>query len=268
MEFITYIPACVVVGVWILFSFFWFKMRVNTGGFLEGIFAYIVISLAIFVGGTVIGALVMTYPSLMIMGIICLVSFFFVFAGGNIVGFFNKMGTRTTIKKYEECKKYKSVSQMSGEELLKELSGVQKGQIIRFGFYDWKVLDVQDDRALLFVEQITGMDMIYDSWYNFWISQYLKNTVNTSFGTGERSLILNDILFLLSQKEVELYIPQEQRILKVGNKYIDWWLRDLSINSETKKSCSIAVDGNSGKFKQLENKTVCGIRPAMWVRIK
>jgi hypothetical protein len=92
--------------------------------------------------------------------------------------------------------------------------------------------------------------------------------VDTSFGTGERSLIRDNTLFLLSQQEVELYLPQEQRVLKVGNKYIDWWLRDQSFDSETKKCVSTAVDGNSGKFKQLENKTVCGIRPAMWVKIK
>lgn len=260
--------VAVVVLVWFVFTIFWFKMKVDAGGFLEGIFAYIGISTAILMGGAVIGALVMTSPGLMLMGIICLVSCLFLFAGGNIVQFFNKTGTRTTIKKYEACKKYESVRQVSSEELLKELSGVQKGQVIRFGFYDWKVLDVQDGCALLFVEQMTGMDKIYDSWYNFGIFQYLRSTVDTSFGTGERSLIRDNTLFLLSQQEVELYLPQEQRVLKVGNKYIDWWLRDQSFDSETKKCVSTAVDGNSGKFKQLENKTVCGIRPAMWVKIK
>lgn len=204
------------------------------------------------------------------MGILCFVIFIFIFAGGSIVNVFNKMGTRTTIKKYEECKKYKNVRQESSEELLKELSGVQKGQVVRFGFYDWKVLDVQDDRALLLVEQITGIDKIHDQWYNFHLGQYLYGTgVNTSFGTGERSLILNDKFILLSREEVEQYISQEQRVLKVGKKYIDWWLKDGGIDPETKKWFYTAVDGSSGKFKQLDgNKIDCGVRPAMWIRIK
>ncbi len=252
------IYAAAIGLVWFVFTIIWFSYK-KEGGFLGNFLLYIVISVGINMGGIVIGALAMTSPTLMIMGIGCLVIFFFALAGGKIVGFFNKVGTRTTIKEYEACKKYKSVRQVSSKELLKELSGVRKGQVIRFGFYDWKVLDVQDDRALLFVEQIIGMDKIYDQWDNFNIWKYLENTVNTSFGTGERSLILDNKLFLLSQQEVELYIPQEQRVLKVGSKYIDWWLKEWPF----------AVDGNSGRFKRLPgDKTVCGIRPAMWVKIK
>ena len=59
--------VAVVVLVWFVFTIFWFKMKVDAGGFLEGIFAYIGISTAILMGGAVIGALVMTSPGLMLM---------------------------------------------------------------------------------------------------------------------------------------------------------------------------------------------------------
>lgn len=42
--------AAIICLIWFLFTIFWFKTKVNGSGFLEKIFAYIVISIAILGG--------------------------------------------------------------------------------------------------------------------------------------------------------------------------------------------------------------------------
>ena len=81
------IYAAAIGLVWFVFTIIWFSYK-QEGGFLGNFLLYIVISVGINMGGIVIGALALTSPTLMILGIGCLVIFFFALAGGKIVVFF------------------------------------------------------------------------------------------------------------------------------------------------------------------------------------
>jgi hypothetical protein len=107
---------------------------------------------------------------------------------------------------------------------------VKKGSTIKFGKYDWKVLDVQDGKALIITDEV-----IDERAYNVWLTAitwelcdlraYLNGEFYNSFGKTDKARIVktkvknkdnqwydapggndtNDYIFLLSLEEVVKY---------------------------------------------------------------
>lgn len=110
-------------------------------------------------------------------------------------------------------------------------SFVKVGNTIQFGKYLWRVLDVQDGRALIITEDIVDKQpyhVIYEdvTWEDCSLRKYLNEDFYDSFSAEERSLILEtnvhnpdnlwygtkggndtrDFVFLLSLEELDKYL--------------------------------------------------------------
>lgn len=275
----------IIIVIWLIFSFVWFK-AVDTGDILGKLLLYIALSIAIVIGGAILIAIMATSPMITFVVIMIIVaSLILVVIQSD--GFKN----RQTMK---GVTKYEGAQQVSSEELLKKLSKVEKRQVIRFGAYDWKVLEVKEDRALLFVEQMVAIKKFSRSgsvWKNCSLRKYLNGAfLRGSFSAGEQALIFEtvvknldnceyyfrtkkpiplsdttDRIFLLSREEVEQYIPKEQRELKVKGEYVYWWIRNTNVGDFCGDACTVELDGavrNSPAHMDY------GVRPAMWVKIK
>jgi hypothetical protein len=65
------------------------------------------------------------------------------------------------------------------------------GDIVRFGDYDWRVLDVQDDKALLLSEKIIEMreynyDLVDITWETCTLRKYLNESFYNSFNVDDK----------------------------------------------------------------------------------
>lgn len=186
----------------------------------------------------------------------------------------------------------------SSEDILKELSGVTKGQTVRFGAYDWKVLAKEGDKALLITENVVAKkEFHHDSqargaiWEKCTLRRWLNGGfLSRTFSPAERELILDtelpnmersydgkvtalapttDKVFPLSVEELKKYLPdKEEWAAQLAGEYCNWWLRD------TRRSDAFAVECFLRKYNTpstVRNTSSCvdsGIRPAMWVRIR
>lgn len=128
------------------------------------------------------------------------------------------------------------------------------GDAIEIGGYDWRVLDIQDNKALVLSEkvlltrayhpaggEITWADSDIRAYLNenFYqetfteeerlciVESAVENTSNSQYGTGA-GVDTVDKIFLLSAKEAEQYLPiSEERIaenIETGEVVL-WWLR-------------------------------------------
>ena len=133
-------------------------------------------------------------------------------------------------------------------------ASVEVGGTVQLGGYDWRVLDVQEGKALLLSEKVLSRRAYHPAggeitWEESDIRDYLNGTFyQETFSSEEKEQILEsalenksnsqygtgggndttDKVFLLSAKEVEKYIPDSaDRIAKdieTGESVL-WWLR-------------------------------------------
>lgn len=133
-------------------------------------------------------------------------------------------------------------------------ASVEVGGTVQLGGYDWRVLDVQEGKALLLSEKVLSRRAYHPvggeiTWEESDIRDYLNGTFyQETFSSEEKEQILEsalenksnsqygtgggndttDKVFLLSAKEVEKYIPDSaDRIAKdieTGESVL-WWLR-------------------------------------------
>jgi hypothetical protein len=86
----------------------------------------------------------------------------------------------------------------SSEPIL-ALSNVSTGDIIQFGDFDWRVLDVQDDRMLVLSERILER-LVYNStatditWETSDIRAYLNSSFLNSFSMADRERIIPTVI--------------------------------------------------------------------------
>lgn len=133
-------------------------------------------------------------------------------------------------------------------------ASVKAGDTVQLGGYDWRVLDVQEGKALLLSEKVLSRRAYHPAggeitWEESDIRDYLngafyestfsdeekeqilesalENKSNSQYGTGGGNNT-TDKVFLLSAKEVETYIPDSaDRIaedVETGESVL-WWLR-------------------------------------------
>jgi hypothetical protein len=129
-----------------------------------------------------------------------------------------------------------------------QMAAVTAGQVIQFGGYDWRVLDVQDGRALLLSDKVLELRPYHNTFTNItWaesdIREYLNGEFYDSFSATDRARIAqitntnadnpwfgtaggedtDDHVFLLSLDELVLYFGDADQLAKPeGEREYDW----------------------------------------------
>jgi hypothetical protein len=176
------------------------------------------------------------------------------------------------------------------------------GNVIPFAGYDWRVLDVQDGKALLISKYILKVKVYNDSRYAglTWNTCTLRRYLNVDFYCSlpaDRALISEtqvvnndnpkhetpggvdtiDKIFLLSIEEAEAYFgSNEERVAyacdRFGIAWIrkdkskKWWLRSPSESNYH----AVFVDDKGGIIVDgcaVDECYVVGVRPALWLNL-
>lgn len=168
----------------------------------------------------------------------------------------------------------------------KSNNAVSVGDAISLGDYDWKVLDIQGENALIITEDIIGQLPYHNNseditWENCSLRKYLNNEFYNRFSEEDRNRIVEvtnsnpnnpqfetpggnptrDKVFLLSIDEANRYditIPKYVMLDTV------WWLRSPGGD----KTCAAGVyNGGSVNTEGYYVDGYGGVRPALWLKL-
>ena len=157
-------------------------------------------------------------------------------------------------------------------------STLNVGDIITFGDFEWRVLTIKENRALIITTKIVEYrpyDQNSNKWQTSGIRRWLNYGFYNSFTTTERDRIIEvdvntvetitkDKIFLLSTWEAENYFSSDSdRGLGMSS---DWLLRSPGGSSNVavvRSSGGVARNGFAGKGIR----TLYGIRPALWLSL-
>ena len=167
---------------------------------------------------------------------------------------------------------------------------MQIGDKIRFGRYEWRVLDIQNDMALIITDEIIEQRAYHDAykeitWADCALRKYLNGTFYETFDKVDQYKIvmvtnknLNnqwygteggadtlDLIFILSLEEVCKYFGDSRSLLQ-----------NPGINQRFLKAAYIfGTDGNIGiqgnnvlKGNISDGKCTGGVRPALWLKLE
>lgn len=192
--------------------------------------------------------------------------------------------------------------------LMECLGYVSVGNYVTFGNYEqdgnfsngkepilWRVLAIDGKKALLVSEQALDC-RIFDDSFSTWGKSDIRKWLNgdfrdEAFSSGQKQGMMigrntternnegktEDFVFLLSETEVNNYLPNEYERLctptnyalskgiEVNNGYCRYFLRTL--NGDDKKVLTIRSDGRMKYTGTNVYDTSYGIRPAIWVRM-
>ena len=167
------------------------------------------------------------------------------------------------------------------------------GDIIRFGAYNWRVLEVQDDKALIISKNILEIRAYHDEadtsicWDECSMRTYLNEVFYNSnaFSKADRKRITPvtnenlgnrywgtpggpptlDKIFLLSESEaLRYFINNTDRVANFNGKASKWLLR--TPGDKGYRVCCIEPEGyyyTTGFFAFISN----GVRPALWISL-
>ena len=198
------------------------------------------------------------------------------------------------------CRETELEQQPTGDNSSETLMDV--GNVIQFGNFDWRVLDVRDGKALVISDKILEIN-----WYSTefgdmtWESCSLREGLNTGFydqlSAADKARIIetrveneggsgtDDRIFLLSIAEAEQYFASDSdRIALSGNSnplYDEgeagaWWLRspgaDAHLAAVVRADGSINMDGDYIYHVDMHSDLEVmmdgsGVRPAMWISL-
>jgi hypothetical protein len=170
-------------------------------------------------------------------------------------------------------------------------ASVSVGDVIQFGALDWRVLDVQDGKALILSERIVTQQRYHSyesiTWDRSEIREWLNGSfIENTFTAEERghiaeSRITNennpngtsggistiDHVFLLSIDEAQIYFADnEARIARnATNTASRWWLRSPGYRSND--AANVYEDGYVDIIGRLVDNASGGVRPALWLDI-
>lgn len=164
------------------------------------------------------------------------------------------------------------------------------GSIYHFGGYHWRILDVQDGKALLLSENILEKRTFHKvgkikkltfhkirdtseiTWENCTLRSYLNGKFLDKFNPSDKELIIKsntegtifDHIFLLSREEAKQYLgKRKKRIALYDGMSWWWWLRSPICDN----SSATAVD-DDGKFDEYDfTDNDNGVRPALWLKL-
>jgi hypothetical protein len=156
------------------------------------------------------------------------------------------------------------------------------GDKIKIGEYDWRVLDIQEDKILVITDKIVGFRPLHDRDLSVpWVESTLKNYLNDEFlKTLEEDIsfkdqdfeilyntTVNTKIFLLSKDEAMKYFKNNRDRIAYDNKgkRVYWWLRSPGYTSY--HAAIVSYIGTVVVGGTFVDNTSVGVRPAMWVKI-
>jgi hypothetical protein len=177
----------------------------------------------------------------------------------------------------------------------KDNQNISAGDTIVFGGYNWIVLKVNQDKALILTTDIIEnrpYNIEYEkvTWETCSLRQYLNNEFYMLFDDIDKEKIskttlenrgnfeykvdggkdTDDRVFLLSFVEVSQYLQrQEDRRAKFNGNPWTWWLR--SPGASMYYAAYVGQMGNLGENSNLGQKVtteIFGVRPALWLKIE
>lgn len=260
-------------------------MKSGDGGFEKAVLI-VVAAVVIVIGGAALSAAAASSPLFLIV--------IAAFAVGTVIAIMKDSGGNKEYRKAKAESREIEPSVKSEAELIKGLKGIKKGSTIPFGRYKWKVLTTDGDKALIMTEKIVEARPFHTSaygaaWGDCTLRKYLNGPfLKDNFGEGEKKLIvpsvafcLNDTeqgekpyiaskpdsVFLLNRFECGEYLSNEEKIAYFGGKRFNWWLRDTCITDTFAVNCFL--ESMPVEIEQVICvASTCGVRPAMWIRIK
>ena len=175
----------------------------------------------------------------------------------------------------------------------KKDTAINIGDIIKLGNCEWRVLDVQSDRALIISENILEFRKYHNSnkkvtWEHSAMRDYLNNEfLNNTFTAEEQKRIIETIvinnkhpiygdpdgndtinkIFLLSIEEAIAYFTNNSARVAYGiNGDSDWWwLRSPGYRNS--HITFVDFDGNVRVNGVDVGYDDTGVRPALWIKI-
>ena len=260
-------------------------MKSGDGGFEKAVLI-VAAAVVIVIGGAALSAAAASSP--VFLAVIA------AFAVGTVIAIMKDSGGNKEYRKATAESREIEPSVKSEAELIKGLKGIKKGSAIPFGRYKWKVLTTDGDKALIMTEKIVEARPFHTSaygaaWGDCTLRKYLNGPfLKDNFGEGEKKLIvpsvafcLNDTeqgekpyiaskpdsVFLLNRFECGEYLSNEEKIAYFGGKRFNWWLRDTCITDAFAVNCFL--ESMPVEIEQVICvASNCGVRPAMWIRIK
>ena len=195
------------------------------------------------------------------------------------------------------CSDDNDSSNSDNDNLILELGNIEVGNIIKFAEYDWRILDIQDDRILIITEEIIDIRDYHNetgdiTWAECSLRTYLNGEYYNNFNESEKERIIQvtninqyetreaqdtqDYIFLLSIDEVNSYFKDDSaRIANYQGEDKGWWLRSPCelgwFASYVLEDGVIMTNGTTAYYSSRENGYADdnkGIRPAMWLTIE
>ena len=165
------------------------------------------------------------------------------------------------------------------------------GEIINFGDYEWIVLEVLDNKALIITTETLAARPYHSrytegmTWENCSLREYLNGAFLESFNDSDRDRIalvelenpdnpqygtaggntINCRVFTLSIEEAQKYFSSSQdRLARDTNGVASWyWLR--SPGDKTTFASAVRSDGSFDLEGRDVNNSYGAVRPALWL---
>ena len=194
----------------------------------------------------------------------------------------------------DEAKGLKSVLEDAAQrkqEIQQKVFDTRKTAELKFGKYDWIVLEERDGKALVITKDIISQLVYHNvaddiTWEECSLRAYLNGAFLNEFSAEEKARIVEtqnkntnnpeysvkngkdtkDSIFLLSLEEANLYFKDEaSRAAKFQHAYGWWWLRSAGMYENL--AAMVTSDGTiayTGSGVTYANR---GVRPAMWIKM-
>ena len=176
-------------------------------------------------------------------------------------------------------------------EIQENVFATRKTADLKFGKYDWIVLEERDGKALVITKNIISQ-LVYHSvaedvtWEDCSLRAYLNGAFLNEFSAEEKARIVvtqnkntnnpeynvkngkntKDSVFLLSLEEANLYFKDDaSRAAMFQHSYGWWWLRSAGMYENL--AAIVTSDGSiayTGSGVTYANR---GVRPAMWIEM-
>ncbi|MCL2198306.1 MAG: DUF6273 domain-containing protein [Defluviitaleaceae bacterium] len=156
------------------------------------------------------------------------------------------------------------------------------GNIVRFGFCNWRVMDVQSGKALIISDKILTshhyhQELTNISWENCTLRRYLNHDFYNTFSEEEKERIVKnrDKIFLLSVEEAKRYFGagdrynSHRKTVATNGNPTWWWLRTQGEAPDF--AAYVNADGMvcpDGFLVNLSGGTGAGVRPALWINLQ
>ena len=177
------------------------------------------------------------------------------------------------------------------QEIQEDVFATRKTAELKFGKYDWIVLEERDGKALVITKNIISQQVYHGTlqditWEDCSLRAYLNGTFLNEFSAEEKARIVatqnkntsnpqynvkngkntKDSIFLLSLEEANLYFKDNaSRAAMFQHSYGWWWLRSAGMYENL--AAMVTSDGTIAYTGSGVNYANRGLRPAMWIKM-